>query len=149
MDNLDFLLSLVFGLAIISIQPSENLINRDLSIQSTNNLKGFSILIIVLHHLSQRTAFGLSKSAYWLSRFNVVGRLAVAIFFFVSGYGLTRQFQQKGQDYLHHFLRKRIVPIIATYSIFAVIIYTIEHFRIGLTLSIAQKSIYSWLTTCV
>ena len=47
-----------------------------------------------------------------------MGYLAVACFFFLSGYGLMVQYQKKGNDYLKGFLLKRVVPLYIVCAIF-------------------------------
>ena len=66
-------------------------------------LKGFLAVSIVLHHLAQRTDCGKP-----FSFFDSIGPEIVAVFFFISGYGLMSSFLAKGKAYFNHFLSKRI-----------------------------------------
>lgn len=73
--------------------------------------KGIAAILIVIHHLSQKIeVFG----PFVIIRY--IGFILVAIFFFISGYGLTYGVQNK-PDYLNSFLRKRILPILIPYWI--------------------------------
>lgn len=72
-----------------------------LSKKETNQLKGLLILIVILHHISQRmTTVGL------MLPFRHVGYLAVSVFFFLSGYGLTES-KKKNTYFLKNFFSKR------------------------------------------
>lgn len=74
--------------------------------QNTNNqLKGIFIIIVVLHHISQRMdPLGLMVA------FHPIGYLAVGAFFFISGFGLTKSLK-KNNKYLEGFLYKKIARI--------------------------------------
>lgn len=96
-----------------------------LSVETTNCLRGILAVIIVVVHLTMRT------NILTFSPIRVVvgslGYLAVAVFFFLSGYGLTISAQKKGDGYLESFLRKRILPYYLNYLIL-VIIYALLQF---------------------
>ena len=77
-----------------------------LSVHQTTCLKGVAILIVILHHLSQKYD-GLEFFFY-----QQIGYLGVAIFLFLSGYGLTESFKRSG---LANFLRKRILKVYLPY----------------------------------
>ena len=62
-------------------------------------------LIIVLGHFS---FFGVG----FLTSLRNLAPPAVAVFLFISGYGLTRSFKKKGVVYLDSFFRKRVVKIL-------------------------------------
>ena len=66
--------------------------NEDyLSISNTNILKGISVLVVILHHISLYT----NSNKYLDFVFGQAGFLAVSIFLFVSGYGLMIQYTKK------------------------------------------------------
>ena len=78
-------------------------------------LKAVLILIIVLWHFvyySEHPVFSL---------FHELGTSAVALFFFVSGFGCVRSWQKKGQSYLRGFFKSRILGIILPAVIFLVL----------------------------
>lgn len=80
-------------------------VTGDLNGHTSNQLKGFFILTVVLHHICQRTtepgAFIVYKN---------LGFLAVAVFFYLSGYGLMRT-AQKNPTYLQGFITKRLARV--------------------------------------
>lgn len=82
-----------------------------LSTDRTTALRGLLALVIILGHLALRTdAGGLLKL---LSR---VGYLAVAVFFFLTGYGLQKQHMRR-DNYAKGFLKKRLVAVVLPYVV--------------------------------
>lgn len=69
--------------------------------QSDLPLRGFLMLVIVLHHLSQQLKNPGPMKLLW-----GVGILCVSFFFFSSGYGLMKSHLAK-PDYFHGFFRRR------------------------------------------
>lgn len=69
--------------------------------QSSLPLRGFFMLLILFHHLSQQ--LNAPGSLVFLQH---IGPLCVSYFFFESGYGLMKSVLTK-EDYFHHFFRKR------------------------------------------
>lgn len=68
-------------------------------------------MLIVLHHLSQRIdVVGPMKIMGY------IGIITVALFFFLSGYGLRFGFEHK-DNYLEGFLKRKIVPILIPYAL--------------------------------
>ena len=106
---MDFLL-LVFCVAIVAFaRPhcgnSSDVAAYDyLSVDNTNALRGIMAIAIVLHHLSEH-----STSGRLFPLLNHIGYLLVAVFFFLSGYGLMVSFQRKGKAYLEGFWKRRIL----------------------------------------
>ncbi len=88
-------------------------------------LRGVFIIAIMLHHLSQRTETG---ELFWI--FMYMGSLAVGIYLFLSGYGLMKQYQMRGDAYLSKFLIKRIPRILIPYLI-ANIFYAVGYTLVG------------------
>ena len=82
-----------------------------LSIGNTKNEKGIAAILIVLHHLSQRV-----EVSGPLVIMGYTGFVLVAVFFFVSGYGLEYGLRNK-PHYLKGFFRKRILPVLMPYWI--------------------------------
>lgn len=79
--------------------------NLSLSKNTSTQLQGIFILIVVLHHISLRMdSFGL------LGIFHYVGYLSVGAFFFISGFGLTKSLQRNSK-YLDSFLYQKIARI--------------------------------------
>lgn len=75
-----------------------------LDISTTNSLRGLSILIIVIFHVI--LYYGISPL------FNLPGSVAVAVFLFLSGYGVNESWKKRG---LKHFWLKKLRRIILPY----------------------------------
>lgn len=80
-----------------------------LDIKSTQGLKGILALGIIFHHLSQWVTTGSE-----FSNFSYMGTYIVSIFFFLSGYGLYIQNENK-EKYLDGFLVKRLSKILGPF----------------------------------
>lgn len=97
-----------------------------LSKENTACLKGLCAVGVLVHHLYQYSR--LVQNIYLGALLQALGFLMVALFFFLSGYGLQVSFQRDPDTYLKGFMRQRVVPyyliiviLIAIYS-FAVIL---------------------------
>lgn len=118
-----FLLSFLYKIRIKGNQ--KDYLSKDYTIY----LKGILALIVVFCHLQfNRVNFVGFKI------FNYVGDFAVALFFFLSGYGLISQYLKKGDLYLQDFLKKRVLKIIIIY-IFFIFIYSIYYYLNGTFMS--------------
>jgi peptidoglycan/LPS O-acetylase OafA/YrhL len=89
---------------------SEKSVRFSLSKDASTSLKGLACLLIVLHHWCS----GLSGAGYdgsLVELFTQAGGITgVAVFFFLSSYGLSRS-QQKKKDTLTSFFAKRLVRV--------------------------------------
>ena len=90
-----------------------------LSLETTNCLKGIFAIIVVIHHLYQRTDI-INNSVLGVL-FQSLGCLSVSIFFFLSGYGIAASIQRKGNSYLASFASKRILPLYINNVIMALV----------------------------
>lgn len=52
-----------------------------------------------------------------IGQFNCFGTIVVAIFFFLSGYGLTKSLSNKGTSYIDNFLHQRLIKILPSFLI--------------------------------
>ena len=95
-----------------------------LSNKSTKSLKGLLALFIIFHHVSQKITTGEN-----FSNFEYMGRYIVALFFFLSGYGLYFQYSNNA-TYMENFLRKRLTRIFIPFFVF-VVIYVIYRATLG------------------
>ena len=96
-----------------------------LSLSQVRVIKGFCALGIILHHLAQKTAAPWLDSKYTihgLDFFVNIGYLFVAVFLFISGYGLYKSYKTKN-DYLDNFLSRRILPVALAYITTSLIYY--------------------------
>ena len=80
--------------------------------QATVPLRGLLAIGIVLHHLSLRLVEASPDDMWICSQFQFWGAPIVAVFFFLSGYGLMVSLITKGQKYLDGFLKKRLLKIV-------------------------------------
>ena len=62
----------------------------ELSKQDTTAIKGIAILLMLWHHLFLSTV----EYGVWANSFASIAKLCVALFLFVSGYGLTKQYSK-------------------------------------------------------
>ncbi len=94
--------------------------NRDevLSRYSTTCMRGILALVVLAHHLFQFSGVDLGFALN--HTLQAAGYLAVGMFYFLSGYGLTRSSRRKG--YLQCFFKRRFIPLYAFYA-FLVVIY--------------------------
>lgn len=128
---MDLFIVALIALPIIGIKVSKaGFGDNYLSLQQTNQLKGFFALVVILHHLAQRT-----KGGVLFPFFNHVGYLAVSIFLFISGYGLMLQYMKRKEEYIKHFLSRRLLKVVMPYLI-AIVIYYVSYLIIGLEMSI-------------
>ena len=93
------------------VVPVSDMHEDYLSLDSGRQLRGACAITVILHHLAQRCDDGLVIHA-----FDNAGVLAVAVFFFLSGYGLQKSHIQKA-DYSKHFLLRRLPGILLPYAI--------------------------------
>ena len=97
-----------------------------LSKQNTDCLEGIFAVIVLIHHLHQHSQMVQG----WLAiGFQLLGFLSVAVFFFLSGYGLQLSYNKKGDVYIRHFPRQRLAPyyliiisLIIIYSMFKLLL---------------------------
>ena len=88
-----------------------------ISINTGKCLRGLLSLTVIFHHLAQRTTEGLL-----FHQFTRVGFLAVAMFFFFSGYGLQKSYIASS-DYKKRFLLRRIPPVLFPYVVVTVLFW--------------------------
>lgn len=101
------------------VMPLNSFNDDFMAVKNCNLYKGFFALIVILHHISQRVSIGTLPPD-----FTRVGYLAVAVFLFLSGYGLQKQ-NLKKPDYSNGFLLKRIPAILIPYVIMTFVYWLI------------------------
>lgn len=79
-----------------------------LSKENTDGLKGILAIGVLIHHLYQYS--GLFQTSVLHVFLQAFGYLSVAEFLFLSGYGLTVSHEEKGNNYIREFPKKRILP---------------------------------------
>jgi hypothetical protein len=116
----------------------KNEFNDDfLSLDVTKSLRGLAAIGVILHHISQESAFQKVKE---LSPFVNAGFYFVAIFFFCSGFGLIKSLKSK-ENYLDGFLKNRVLKTIIVPFYVCVLIYGIYKLIIGVKMPVAH-----WIT---
>lgn len=73
----------------------------ELSKQDTTTIKGIAILLMLWHHLFLSTV----EYSVWANSFSCIAKLCVALFLFVSGYGLTKQYAKLEKPYLKNTVK--------------------------------------------
>lgn len=95
-----------------------------LSIEQTNWLRGFAIVMVVYSHYYP--VLGLTYGYGPISHILGFGFIGVAIFLFLSGYAIMISKLRK-PDYLNHFIPKRMlrlyIPFLISYIVFVIIMY--------------------------
>lgn len=101
-----------------------------LSKENTNCLKGILAVGVLAHHLYQHS--GLLRNG-WLHLiggcFQALGFLTVALFFFLSGYGLIAAYSNNPQS-IYHFKKYKIIPFYVI-NLILIAIYCCMYLLIG------------------
>ncbi|MCA5013983.1 MULTISPECIES: acyltransferase family protein [unclassified Enterococcus] len=137
--DLLLLLSLIFF--FFYMEKNSTTKDLTLSVQTTSNIQCVLVIIIMMHHISQVTA-GAAGSLLSTS-LSVAGRLAVSVFFFISGYGIFKQYLMKKQQYLKNFLQKRLGPLILSYILAMIIYFVYRNISGDLSVKAALKSLFN------
>lgn len=125
---MDFIFLIIVLFIISTMVKNSDYDNNNLSIETTSNLQIIAVFFVILHHLSQ--ILKDYPDSFLSSRLIIAGRLAVGLFFFVSGYGIIKQFRKKGKTYLDTFLKKKSMSIFMPFLL-AMIVYFIYRNLIG------------------
>lgn len=89
-------------------------------------LRGFLMLVIVLHHLSQQLKHPGSMKLLWGA-----GIICVSFFFYLSGYGLMKNYIQK-EDYFHAFFKRRYSKLFLPFFV-CNLIYLCVNMQLGIS----------------
>ena len=87
--------------------------------ESATCLKGFFSLCVLWHHISQKSMRFYATNLGTI--FQMMGYLSVAVFFFISGYGLMKSAAGGDTQYIDRFPKSRLLTFYADVSIFTVI----------------------------
>ena len=121
-----------------------------LSLENSSCLKGILCICIILCHIWGPLVDGNPYLAENIIGSTigricaVLGYLSVAMFLFLSGYGLCVQHQKKGQQYLNGFLLKRVLPLYLI-NVLLIVFYTIADLLLKETISwgtVAQSFLF-------
>ena len=107
------------------IKNNKNTYFKDyLSIENCKKIKGISCIMVLVSHLCLELPAPINIYNDFIRHIlSKIGILSVCIFFFISGYGMMKQYQVK-KDYLKSFLSKRVCTILIPYLI-TIILYTL------------------------
>lgn len=112
-------------LALYGGKIAESGDNHYLALDSTLPIRGLLAVGIVLHHGS-----GYFTRISFISPFQHIGYLVVALFFFLSAYGLTYGLKNK-KGYMDGFLKKRLISVLIPYWICNTVYYAGVHLMGG------------------
>ena len=118
-------------LALFCKAKKQNDIYNCLSLDHSNHIKGLAAISVVFCHLS---IFYDGKVI--LPVLYYLGCASVGLFFFLSGYGLMKQYLSK-ENYRSSFLKKRFTKILIPYLLFT-FLYYFYYLSIGETKSISD-----------
>lgn len=91
-----------------------------ISKEYTTCLRGIFAILVVIHHLYQYS--GLLRGTYIGVFLQLFGFLSVAVFFFLSGFGLM--FSANKKNYINHFFQRRFLPLYCFY-VFLIVLYSL------------------------
>ncbi len=114
-----------------------------MSVKRSKMILGLFSVLIMMHHLSQRTSAVFVPAAFrrpGLEVFVPIGYLLVSFFFFCSGYGLIRSIRTK-ENYMEGFLVRRLNRILLVY-VLSELIYLLVRFAFSATA--LPLNPYSW-----
>ncbi|SCW27360.1 Peptidoglycan/LPS O-acetylase OafA/YrhL, contains acyltransferase and SGNH-hydrolase domains [Eubacterium ruminantium] len=103
----------------------------NMSLEHTKCFLGFCAVIVVFHHMAQRTCAGWLNPRYirhGLDTFLTAGYPMVATFFFCSGFGLYKSLKTK-PDFLRRFIPVRIIPILVPTMLTLSVYLWLRHLR--------------------
>jgi peptidoglycan/LPS O-acetylase OafA/YrhL len=105
-------LDLFFLIVLIAISLKLKTVHNEadlksFNIENTTPLRGMLMLAVVICHMA--IYFPLFS---YTSALTYTGPVSVAVFFFLSGYGLMKSYLRKGPSYLNGFLQHRLVKIL-------------------------------------
>ena len=110
---------IVISLLLYSISNcNKKVYLRGVNVTMTSYIKALLSIVVILHHLSFRY-----KENIFLNQFSMMGTICVALFFFLSGYGLMVSFVKNKKIYLRDFLKNRFSKLLPAFFI-ATVLYT-------------------------
>lgn len=124
-------LPVLFAISILYFTRKTDSDTDCLSVAQTTNIRGLMAVAIVMHHLSEQT-----KGGFLMPTLVHVGYLIVGVFLFFSGYGLLKQYENKGERYLNSFWLNRIIPLAADYFIIT-IVYVVGKLILGYQITLS------------
>ena len=99
-----------------------------LSKEKSTALKGIFAIFVLIHHLYQYS--GLFRQTSLGTLLQAMGTFSVAVFFFLSGYGLMASYKRDGRKYINEFVYKRILSFYCI-LLFVAVLYFILSLCLG------------------
>ena len=126
--NLIFLILLLMTAFIVirlflTESTKKELLICDFDVQRTLPLRGMLAISIIMHHYALVEG---STALPVVQEFMSWGGVVVAVFFFITGYGLMTSFKSKGSVYLSSFLMHRLGKILPSLIIATLCFLTIQ-----------------------
>lgn len=121
-------------ISVITFKPADNWkCHKDyLSVSNCNILKGVFAVVIIMHHIAQRTTEG-----FVIDWFKDAGYLAVGVFLFISGYGLTWKCIED-EKYLNGFLKRRVLSVAKPFAIVYLLTFIAYSINRGKILDVSE-----------
>lgn len=118
------------------IFSNKNYNTEFLSKPVTDCIKGLCIVVIIIHHISLRM-----QPPKLMLPYTCFGHLAVSIFLFLSGYGLTMS-KLKKENYLNKFFSKRLSKVYLPFVLVNAITLLLLFFALNTKFSVIQTILY-------
>lgn len=112
---LDILVFVFLLFICINAKYCKGFYDNYLSKNTTKSLKGILAIGILFHHISQNTSSGLI-----MRQFEGFGYLFVSGFFFITSFGVCKQYFENS-NYKNKFLTRHILPIVIQYVLVSII----------------------------
>lgn len=107
------------------VSTKEAVLDKD----DTYKIKGILILGVILHHMTSYT----NTPVLYNQIFSDIGYCLVAVFFMLSGYGMTCSINKKGKEsYLKHFIQNKVLKWFLPYMVIVAIYFVIYIFVLQL-----------------
>lgn len=99
--------------------------NKDfISKSCCTSLKGFFALVVILHHIALKYPSG----GLVFDSFSYLGFIAVSVFFFISGYGLIKNYSGKDTRVDFRFVKKYFVKIGIPFIVFNLLYFCVSKY---------------------
>lgn len=131
-----FLFVILF-ISFITLKVNKQYDGNLLSVNISNILRGIAILLVILQHISGHLGTNI---------FTPMGGTGVAIFLFLSGFGLNESFKKKGfTDFWKNRINKVFIPYIVLISIITIVKYNNFNLKIYLYDILGIKTSYWYI----
>lgn len=115
-----------------------------LSVPKTTSIKGIFAILILLSHVRSYGVF-TAGTDLGSTALTMLGQMIVVMYFFYSGYGISEQYRNKGDDYFRAFPKRRILKTLFHFDV-AVLLFIILQLALGnyFTASEYLQSLIGW-----